>query len=186
MKITRKQLKRIIKEELLLEMPVVHYEINPLVLMFDYFTPPKLQAFINKNWAAISRAAATVEASPLGQNLMKRFGIASGELVSNLKAGSRSAPGVLMLMYASGKIGFNIGEELVKYSELGPIAGGKKIPVDLDLVDFEDMKANAAMYSGNVLTKILSQPAYTWMTVAKGIEDIDYAFAWEQLKDALK
>jgi hypothetical protein len=183
MKLTRNQLRKIIKEELLLEMPVVHYEINPLVLMFDYYTPPKLQVFINKNWAAISRAAATVEASPLGQSLMARFGITSGGLVSSLKAGSRAAPGVLMLMYASGKIGFNIGEELVKHTELGPIASGKKIPVDLDLFDFEDMKANAAMYSGDVLTIILSQPANTWMTVEKGIKDIDYAFAWEQLRD---
>jgi len=208
MRITRKRLRQIIKEELLLEGGMIWLPVHPAALVYHYYTPQMLQKIIGAYISLAKDAAMHIEKNPLGKALLKRAGIKQGSLFSSLKSGQKNAYGIYLIAYASGVIGWNIGEVLLDAypHDLGASASGKQIQVDVDNIDFDDLKENLIPYAIEIASTLIPKMAAapgemlthggdafrraTTSTASGKLIDpdprgIDWPYAWEQLKSAV-
>tara|TARA_Y100000034_G_C6901073_1_gene416788 strand:+ start:1791 stop:2438 length:648 start_codon:yes stop_codon:yes gene_type:complete len=200
MKITREHLRRIIKEELLREYNQVALPAGALAIIANVPKPfrPIAGLYLGLSWEVIQR----IEQSTLGKSLMSRFGIQKGNLLSAIQSGQRNAYGVLFLLWVAGEIGYNIGKDLVDaYPELGAIASGESIDIDLDNIDWDDFKENALPYAAEIASILVPQiavapgqalaaggdivrqvttPTASGKLIDPDPRDIDYKYAWDK------
>jgi len=209
MKITREHLRRIIKEELLLEGGMIWLPVHPAALVYYYYTPDRLRKIINGFFAMGADGAVRIGNSPIGSALLKKANIKPENLHKALRDGQKNAYGIYLIAYASGVIGWNIGEVLLDAypHDLGASASGKQIKVNPDNIDFDDLKEKLIPYAieitstlipkmaaapGEMLThggdaiRRATTPTASGNLIDPDPRDIDYDYAWDQWLDLFK
>ena len=161
MRITKKRLRQIIREELILEGGYIQLPAHPAVMLYDQYAPAQLKTLVRKHTPALKSVAAKIEKSPTGKSLMRRFGITPGGLWAATKAGARVAWPVYLMMHASGEAGFDIGTVL--NDVYGPTASGETIQIDIDKIDLADFKEKIGSYSLEI-----AQSGLDWLTHTPG------------------